>query len=84
MQRMHSHLFKKKKSEIEITAQITICQIISSNKRGNKNNNITGMPQTTVKLNNQNSQLQCAIFHEGADVQKGYYKSIICIENSWM
>ena len=42
------------KSEIEIPAQIKICQIMNWNKIRIKKIKITGVPQNIVELNNQN------------------------------
>lgn len=73
------------KTEIEVPAQIIICQIMIWDKKGNKNVlNIAGVPNTILKFNNEHYKLQSAVFHEGIGAHKGHYKSMVRVENSWI
>lgn len=77
--------FCSMKSELQVSVKITVSQIMIWDETGNtKVFNITGVPTTILKFNNQNYKIQSSIFYGGLGVQSGHYKSLIRTENSWI
>ncbi|KAG8184281.1 hypothetical protein JTE90_004608 [Oedothorax gibbosus] len=86
-------------SEIEVPAQILICQLMLWTEKGLKKNiKVEGIADTVLQLKNKAYQLQAAVFHHSNNSQSGHYTAIrrhsgqqwikmndtkVSVENKW-
>lgn len=73
------------RSEIEVPAQIVVCQIMMWDEKGSRKNvSINGVPNTTLKFGNQSYKIEAAVFHHGEGVTKGHYTAMRRNKNKWI
>ncbi|KAG8176865.1 hypothetical protein JTE90_027169 [Oedothorax gibbosus] len=64
-------------SEIEVPAEILVCQLMLWTGKGHKKNiKVEGVPDTTIKLKNKAYQLEAAVFHHSSSAQSGHYTAV--------
>ncbi|KAG8183559.1 hypothetical protein JTE90_003904 [Oedothorax gibbosus] len=72
--------------EIEVPAQILVCQLMLWNEKGHKKSiKVKGLSDTVLKLKDNNYQLQAAVFHESSSAHCGHYTALRrYTKNQWI